>query len=184
MPRLVSTLLLSTLLPIFGAGVYFLCSLLGYEYVGRRYGSFGRTSLVAGAFTWAFVAVAWWWLWRKPVMWTPQRRSRTWVAALASAGAGVVLGIVTGSVETEVGWFVGTAAPPLLWLGATALLWQETDAERVRRTGHVGHGPVLCPECRYDLTGLTAARCPECGTQYTLDELYARQPGRAETLTV
>ncbi|MDB5303490.1 MAG: hypothetical protein JWM97_1039, partial [Phycisphaerales bacterium] len=37
---------------------------------------------------------------------------------------------------------------------------------------------VVCPTCGYNLTGLTATRCPECGSQFTLDELMAAQPGR------
>lgn len=34
---------------------------------------------------------------------------------------------------------------------------------------------VFCPNCEYDLTGLSEARCPECGTQYTLNELWQQQ---------
>ena len=29
------------------------------------------------------------------------------------------------------------------------------------------------------LTGLSEARCPECGTRFTIDELIAAQPDRA-----
>ena len=34
---------------------------------------------------------------------------------------------------------------------------------------------ITCPTCGYNLTGLTATRCPECGKQCTLDELFAAQ---------
>src|SRR5829696_3439901 len=37
---------------------------------------------------------------------------------------------------------------------------------------------IVCPKCGYSLTGLAEARCPECGSQYTLGELLASQPGR------
>jgi predicted Zn-ribbon and HTH transcriptional regulator len=33
---------------------------------------------------------------------------------------------------------------------------------------------MACPNCGYNLTGLREARCPECGSQFTLDELFAR----------
>ena len=33
----------------------------------------------------------------------------------------------------------------------------------------------VCPQCRYAMRGLTHARCPECGTQYTLEELWTAQ---------
>jgi hypothetical protein len=29
------------------------------------------------------------------------------------------------------------------------------------------------------MTGLKSTRCPECGSEFTLDELLAAQPGRA-----
>lgn len=32
--------------------------------------------------------------------------------------------------------------------------------------------PPLCPRCGYDLSGQIACRCPECGTEYRLDELW------------
>ena len=32
-----------------------------------------------------------------------------------------------------------------------------------------------CPECGYSMVGLTSSRCPECGREYTLDELVRLQ---------
>lgn len=32
--------------------------------------------------------------------------------------------------------------------------------------------PPACPKCGYNLSGLTHCRCPECGTEYKLDELW------------
>lgn len=31
-----------------------------------------------------------------------------------------------------------------------------------------------CPACGYNLSGLTHCRCPECGQEYTLEELWRR----------
>ena len=33
----------------------------------------------------------------------------------------------------------------------------------------------ICPLCGYAMRGLTHARCPECGTQYTLEQLWSAQ---------
>ncbi|MCH9033356.1 MAG: hypothetical protein IID42_02485 [Planctomycetes bacterium] len=39
-----------------------------------------------------------------------------------------------------------------------------------------------CPKCGYDLKGLAMARCPECGTEFTLDELFATWVGQGSRL--
>ena len=31
--------------------------------------------------------------------------------------------------------------------------------------------PPTCPKCKYNMSGLTQCRCPECGAEYRLDEL-------------
>ncbi len=33
----------------------------------------------------------------------------------------------------------------------------------------------ICPKCRYPMRGLRRAQCPECGTRYTLDQLWTGQ---------
>ena len=38
---------------------------------------------------------------------------------------------------------------------------------------------VSCARCGYSMIGLRESLCPECGQQYTLDELYAAQEGMA-----
>jgi len=65
----------------------------------------------------------------------------------------------------------------LLWLAATIFLWRETPLERVERIKGSSKSAVTCPTCGYNLTGLSEARCPECGTRFTLDELLALQGG-------
>lgn len=34
---------------------------------------------------------------------------------------------------------------------------------------------VPCPECGYNLRGLTQARCPECGGEFTLEQLIDKE---------
>lgn len=32
---------------------------------------------------------------------------------------------------------------------------------------------LCCPECGYNMAGLSATQCPECGSQFTIDQLKA-----------
>jgi hypothetical protein len=68
----------------------------------------------------------------------------------------------------------------LLWVVATIFIWRETPAERAARVDRSGAGGVVCPTCGYNLTGLKGTRCPECGSEFTLDQLLADQPAKAQ----
>ena len=75
--------------------------------------------------------------------------------------------------------FAGTVMAPLLWLISTVFIWRESPAERTNRTNESGRHTIVCPTCGYTLNGLSEARCPECGTRYTLeDTVAARIPGK------
>lgn len=136
--------------------------------------------LTAGLGTLAFVVVYWSMLWRKAIQWTLRRR----LAAVASASVGVIIlaiaqWILTDSGDWQVKIVLLDILIPALWLISTVYYWQETPAERAGRLGASGRENISCPTCGYNLTGLTEARCPECGTKFTLDELLAAQPGQA-----
>lgn len=117
---------------------------------------------------------AWLAIWRAQVTWNRWRRQLTFVSVLWSLGAGSIVGLALGMLANEevgllfVGlvWFVS-------WIPSTALIWRETARERAVRLRAVAVGTLACPHCGYNLTGLHEARCPECGTQYTLNELFA-----------
>jgi DNA-directed RNA polymerase subunit RPC12/RpoP len=111
------------------------------------------------------------------VQWTAARRLLTLGAVAACAVIGVVLAALCNAVERGFGTFVGTAIAPLLWLASTTFIWRETTTERSQRLAGSAHA-IVCPACGYNLTGLQTPRCPECGKQYTLDELLAAQPNR------
>ena len=181
MSRLIATLLLSILMFPVGAIFYLIVFFVFIE--ARGYGSSNEelAFLFAGVLTWA--GLAWYWIsiWRQTVKWTPQRTNRTMLAALAAALVGLVAGAMTGAMEEGFGFFIGSVVPPLLWVVGTVLVWRETDAERavrLRAAGKDGPG-IPCPTCGYDMTGLKSTRCPECGSEFTIDELLAALPARA-----
>ena len=52
----------------------------------------------------------------------------------------------------------------LLWRAGKRSAWRRCSQPYPR-----------CVRCGYAMKGLTEARCPECGTRYTLDDLWVGQ---------
>lgn len=122
-----------------------------------------------------FLIVAWLYIWWTQVHWTPLRLQWTiifiaiWTtlcATLTQVLHVVIDGDAAGIVLSGMVWAIG-------WLVGSTLIWRETRSERVKRIRELGMGTVHCPQCDYNLTGLREATCPECGTKYTLDQLFA-----------
>jgi hypothetical protein len=161
--------------------------------------------LVAGVLTWLEVLIVverfssrdtgWWlaglgaigvvlpgWLliWWRAVRWTRYRVLGTVGAfAFADAAAVGVYGSIGGWTFLDPGGLVlGAIAWAGAWFAGTALVWRETAAERAARTVSSDSGGPVCLQCGYSMKGLSEARCPECGRQYTLDELLAAQRPR------
>lgn len=176
MPRLLSQILLATLMFPLGCMVYMASYVAIYEYFD--YGYDVRSTVLAGFITWAFVGVYWYRVWRPSVPWNARRLRGTLVAVAAALGAGIALGGLGWMADEDVGAAIGSVTVPLAWLAAAVVAWRETDEERAARLGKLSADSVVCPKCGYSLTGLVESRCPECGTQYTLAELLASQPGR------
>jgi hypothetical protein len=63
--------------------------------------------------------------------------------------------------------FVPLALSPIAFL-----IWR--NGKRVAWRRFMQTSPK-CLRCGYDMTGLTEARCPECGAEYTLDQLWMAQ---------
>jgi hypothetical protein len=185
MSRLIASILLAILMFPLGAVFYVVVfvtngqlwqsSSMGFSYRERTVAGF----ILAGLLTWIFLAVYWWVLWRKQVTWTPARR----VGTLKWLGIAVVLGLIAGAagtaVDLEFGAFLGSVTAPLLWVFGTVLAWRESPAEHAARIASLGKEALTCPTCGYNLTGLRGTRCPECGSEFTLDQLLASQPSRA-----
>ena len=49
------------------------------------------------------------------------------------------------------------------------LLWRNGYVRGWRAARDV---PPTCPDCGYNLSGLTQCRCPECGAMYEIDKLW------------
>lgn len=130
--------------------------------------------IAAAVVTWLFVGAYWIFLWRKSVRWSDRRKRLTLFSVCAAAIIGAIGGGLMRPFDRDFGFFVFTAVTILAWLPMTVFIWRETAAERSERSG--SHATLTCPTCGYNLTGLSTARCPECGSTFTLDELLSKQP--------
>jgi hypothetical protein len=183
MTRAISRILLSLLsfpfasLLYLAAFIFFQRNLMyGGNYFSRTAWSFS----FSGAISWCFLAAYWYWLWRRSVRWNARRWAATAYGAAGALAAGVVGGVFLSSSEPGVGPFIGSTLTPLIWIAVICVVWRETDEEQARRLANAaGIDSVVCLRCKYPLTGLTAAKCPECGSEFTLDQLFAGQPSRA-----
>jgi hypothetical protein len=133
-----------------------------------------------------FIAVYWILLWRGVVRW--DRRRVLWTAAgtLTALLGGVSFALLCGALNPRLpaplAALAGGGVVPIAWVLITVLLWRETPRERFERLARLGpEKSVSCPICGYSLAGLREARCPECGTRFTLDQLLDTQPHAAQS---
>ena len=120
----------------------------------------------------AFVAVgAWLIVWRRRVEWSARVTKLTAGSAVLCIGVPVFATLGFDNVSGDI-WEVCLIAAPVVgwgvWMAATMWIWPL----RLPVGELPEEGPV-CPKCRYMLKGLTHTRCPECGNEPTLDELWA-----------
>lgn len=172
MPPIVSRILTSLGLIILLPAVFM------FVYIAsREFTPFGDDPclIIAGIATAAMLALGWLLIWWTSVRWTVGRIILTLIAPVVTSLAALAVGVATILIipwGEELGIVLGTIVWGALWLGITPIIWQETKTERIARLGSESTGRALrCPKCTYDMRGLRDARCPECGTQYTLDEL-------------
>jgi len=131
--------------------------------------------LASTIITGAALITAWIAIWRKTVQWTVVRRILTALAVLWSAGAATLISLIVIALlnPRDAGMAIALAGAVWvpMWLVSTALIWRETGFERALRIDPRAAGMLACPNCGYDLRGLSEARCPECGRRYTLDQI-------------
>ncbi len=132
------------------------------------------TVAVAGAL-FVLHVLAWTLIWRREVNWSPS--VLLWTGAIAVAGA---LGIVAVPFAllvwlqdedmVEAALAPATALGSLATIGLLTVAWTR-KAERAVGESGATRKAVPCPRCRYNLAGLSEARCPECGGRFTLEQL-------------
>ncbi len=172
MNNLVSQILFATLLPI--VLVVFTISLIIFVDFTGIYPHVVSVGLAVLIFT----SLYWWMLWRRMVHWNARRVWLTIVLIIGCIAAIAVPGLLIDTrMWTEEITFVSTSLSILAFLMLSIVIWRDTSAECVARLRMQAGRPVRCPRCSYDMTGLHEARCPECGSAYTLDELLAAQQG-------
>lgn len=179
MSQLIARIMLAIFMLPCAAVVYVMAVVLFDEYhlfayPVRRYGIF----VVAGAVAWLFITAYWVLLWRTSVRWTPLRVQRTMIASAVALALGCMAAAMIMPLEDDIAAWFGSVVAPLVWLIGTTFVWRETADERASRV--TGRSALTCPTCGYNLTGLQSTRCPECGTQFTLEDLLARQKSATE----
>jgi ssDNA-binding Zn-finger/Zn-ribbon topoisomerase 1 len=121
-------------------------------------------------------AVAWIAVWVSVIKWNAGRLLGTAVGFVIACilGVGYFHAMAwSGSFNDEFNYVLAYMFWMASWITATALLWRTTTRERAIMRADTYAGIVLCPNCRYNLKGLRQTKCPECGSDYTLDELLA-----------
>jgi len=184
MTRLVARLILAMLiLPLSGSLFVLLIAVIASQG--------GPPEVYQLAIVWVivyvFIAVYWVLLWCNLVCWTHDRMRGTIVSGLIALLLGYLIALVVrfafgGPVFASV--LFGGGLPPIAWVLATVLIWRETAEERMARITAAGTDTVLCPNCGYNMTGLREARCPECGSVFTIDQLVSGQPQRDASVLV
>jgi hypothetical protein len=157
---------------------YFLAAMVPQWGHNSNYGVYPKDELVGGLAVVAsgvFIAATAW-LWSRKGRWR----------AIVSPTIYTICIVVTTTilclfVESTIRGEKDFLFSGLIMLGAAGILlvWvmRLHRISRGRPTHNQSDGMpnVRCPNCNYRMVGLHESRCPECGTQYTLDELLGKQ---------
>ncbi len=144
----------------------------------------GRTDVRVSDFmitVWLVIAAIVWvplvgWVWYRATA----RWGWCWLAGFVTIAIGMAVASIGVLIEesysgdSEVA-FTGLM---LLGLGGVMMTWLwaiRRGRQGRRRVDEHGKLNVACPTCGYSMVGLREAKCPECGSDYALDELLALQ---------
>ena len=164
------------LLARLGAGIttgIMIPAMLAYSYEAEKKDKRKVASIVSfqamGWLVGIVAAVIWLLIWRGAVCWS---RS-VWCRTLLFAGGLILLPTLlifwSESIPSATESYL--FGIPFLawgfWMAATVRYWPMRYL-----AGASGDFPPTCVACGYPLTGLCATRCPECGDERTIDELW------------
>jgi hypothetical protein len=124
-----------------------------------------------------FAVAAWLLIWRKCVRWTGLVIGQTLLAAGLLIGVPSMMTVLYENTRSNPLQTILMALPPIgwgVWMALTMWLWPFTVSG-----AEVGEASPKCLKCGYLLKGLTRTRCPECGDERTLDELWAANAAEA-----
>ena len=150
---------------------------LGYIFLGFEFPLW-----VAGFLCWVLVRLGWFLVWRGQVVHTKQRRNQASALTFVTFGIALILWMLlskvlkAGSEDTAI---LASTVAAMVSLMGTILLYFDKPLDRATRASAAKAIEVKCPNCDYNLAGLTATRCPECGKEYTLEALLAAQAAPA-----
>jgi hypothetical protein len=124
----------------------------------------------------ALLAIAIWIaIWWRRIIWTPTVAFSTSVLAFTCFGVPVAAqAMFLAENEETIAGFVLFALPLLgwgAWMAIAIRLWPMRSLPGDDRV------TPQCLRCGYLLTGLTITRCPECGDEPTLDQLWNGNAG-------
>lgn len=111
----------------------------------------------------------WMLIWRGQVEWS--RRVSAWTMLLAAALIALTIGPMPW-LWGQNGYFSETCVTfPIIawgvWMAATVAMWPMKPSPQLQASRI-----PMCPACGYALVGLKHTRCPECGSEPTLDEIW------------
>jgi hypothetical protein len=178
MTNLLARILLAVMLLPLAAVVYMVVL---FPLMGRHRGRGAEevAFLMASIVTATFVAYYWIWLWRDSVNWTKPRTAKTLLSGLGCIAAGIIVALILNAIsgihDPSFCFFIGGVIAIISWLPITVIIWKETPLERAERMRVADKDALFCPRCGYNMTGLNQARCPECGAQYTINQLFSAQ---------
>jgi len=118
-----------------------------------------------------FVLIGWCMIWRKIVLWSDGVLAATCGTWLLFIGAPMCLQFFSLGNVTPFWDAVINSLPIIgwgIWLAWTMWYWPM----RVDLGASTSQAPA-CMSCGYSLQGLKATRCPECGDEPTIDQLWA-----------
>ncbi len=122
-----------------------------------------------------FTVGVWILIWRRAVVWSPVVIKYTAVAAAMCLALPIAALLLLEDHVTDLPLTVLACLPIIgwgVWMAVTVGFWPAATS------GLSDAGPVpRCMNCRYLLIGLSSTRCPECGDEPTLDELWHATAG-------
>lgn len=142
--------------------------------VALKRGGHFEAFVVASVVSVIVFSIGWSLLWRPEVSthrkWRGQAAKTALFSIIIALGLGILVTLATR--QEEFALVLASMVYVALFCSGTATAWRETLSERALRIKQTKSIILKCSKCGYDMTGLHEARCPECGTLYTLDELF------------